>query len=256
MGDRVTLSWPGAGNTRQRPPWACHLMAGLALLGTACQQVEQGYWTKPGMSQTQFNTEYRRDFRECAHQGFGSGTINDTGPESDTIRARHVSGAKSGTNKFNDCMYSHGYDWVTMQPLVGANARGSTVNDAQCPRDQIIIDPYGYPHCASQNTIHPARSIDVPREASLPLGTTEPTTPSAVVSPETMPLREQIPEPAPRKPVDVPPENRTMGAARESGQRRSFDESLCIQHSQASLSNPYETFLRCMEEKGWPTGPR
>ena len=252
MGDRIILSSLGAGKIRQSAIRACSLMAGLALSGTACQQVEQGYWTKPGMSQIQFNTEYRRDFRECARPGFGSGPINDTGPESDTIRARHVSGAKSGTNKFNDCMYSHGYEWITMQPLVRPNAQGSTVYDTQCPKDRIIVDPYGYPHCASQTADQPARSIDVPREASLPLGVTESTKPSAVISPETPPVREQIPEPAPRKPADGASDNRAANTVREERTRRAFDESLCIQHSQASLSSPYETFLRCMEEKGWP----
>ena len=255
MGNRVFLSAPAAGNAAHHAIWACRLMAGLVLLGTGCQHVEQGYWTKPGMSQMQFNAEYRRDFQECAHQGIG-GPVNDTGPESDTIRARHVSAVKSGTNKFNDCMYGHGYEWITMQPLVGPNAHGSTVYDTQCPADRVIVDPYGYPHCASQTTIKPARSIDVPREASLPFGIPEPTTPSPAVSPESVPVREDIPEPAPRKAADVPPENRTTNTVREEAPRRSFDESLCIQHSQASLSSPYETFLRCMEEKGWPIGSR
>lgn len=256
MGDRVIDSSLKAGDTGKAAIWARYLMAGLTLLGGGCQQVEQGYWTKPGMSQTQFNAEYRRDFRDCAQQGFGGSPINDTGPESDMIRARHISRLKTGTNTFNACMSNRGYEWITMQPLVGPNAHGSKVDETQCPKDHMVIDPFGYPHCASQNTIQPARSIDVPREASLPLGVTEPAKPSAVVSPENMPVREQIPEPAPRKPADAVPENQTMNAAREAGARRSFDESLCIQHSQASLSSPYETFLRCMEEKGWPVGPR
>jgi hypothetical protein len=150
-------------------------------------------------------------------------------------------------------MHSHGYEWVTMEPLVGPNAHGSTRYDIQCPQDRVVTDPYGYPHCASQNTIQPARSIDVPREASLPVGIAEPTKPSAVVSPETPPVREPIPEPAPRKPADAASDNRTTNTTRDGGSRRAFDESLCIQYSQASLSSPYETFLRCMEEKGWPT---
>jgi hypothetical protein len=235
---------------------ACHVMASLMVFGTACQQVEQGYWTKGGMSQSQFNAEYRRDFRECAHQGLGAGPINDGAPESDTIRARHLSATKTGANAFNDCMSAHGYEWITMQPLVGPNAHGSTVYDTACPKDRVIVDPYGYPHCATVSQIHPARSIDVPREASLPMRVPQPDSPPAVVSPEKTPLREQIPEPSPRKSADPSSENRTTNAAREAGQRRAFDESLCIQHSQASLSSPYDTFLRCMEDKGWSSGPR
>ena len=260
MADTAILSSPRTLNIN-RALWTVHALAGLMVFGTACQQVEQGYWTKIGMSQSQFNAEYRRDFQDCAHQALGRDSIDDSGPETDTIRARHVSGAKTGTNRFNDCMYGHGYEWVTMQPLVGPNAHGSTVYDTPCPKDRIIVDPYGYPHCASQSAAgQPARSIDVPREASLPVGVPEPTTPATVVLPDKSPAHE-IPEPSPRKsaevlpvkPAEIAPETRTTNPAREGGSRRSFDESLCIQHSQASLSNPYETFLRCMEEKGWPT---
>jgi hypothetical protein len=261
MADTAILSSPRA-LTMKRALAIVHAIAGLMVFGTACQQVEQGYWTKVGMSQSQFNAEYRRDFQECAHQALGREPIDDSGPETDIIRARHVSGAKTGTNRFNDCMHGHGYQWITMQPLVGPNAHGSTVYDTPCPKDRIVVDPYGYPHCASQSVAgQPARSIDVPREASLPVGIPEQTKPSTAVLPDQAPAREQIPEPSPRKPAEAPPakpaeiapETRTMNAAREGGSRRSFDESLCIQHSQASLSNPYETFLRCMEEKGWPT---
>jgi hypothetical protein len=233
----------------------CHVMAVLVIFGTACQQVEQGYWTKTGMSQSQFNAEYRRDFRKCAQQGLQEGPMNDGAPESDTIRARHLSAAKTGTNAFNDCMHAYGYEWIKMQPLVGPNAHGSTVYNIGCREDRVIVDPYGYPHCTSPNQIQPARSIDVPREASLPMRVPEPTHPSALVLPEKN-SRERIPEPSPRKPLETSPDIRTTDAARETAQRRAFDESLCIQHSQASLSNPYETFLRCMEEKGWSSGTR
>lgn len=235
---------------------ACYVMASLMVFGTACQQIEQGYWTKGGMSQSQFNAEYRRDFRTCVQQGLEAGPINDGAPESDTIRARHLSAAKTGTNAFNDCMYAHGYEWITMQPLVGPNAHGSTVYDKGCPEDRVIVDPYGYPHCATPKQIRPARSIDVPREASLPMRAPEPTNSPVIVSPGKTPMRDQIPEPSPKKPREASSETRTTDAGRETGQRRAFDESLCIQLSQASLSNPYETFLRCMEEKGWSSGAR
>ena len=235
---------------------ACHVMASLVVFGAACQQVEQGYWTKAGISQSQFNAEYRRDFRTCAQQGLQKGPISDGAPESDTIRARHLSAAKTGTNAFNDCMYAYGYEWIKMQPLVGPNAHGSTVYDRGCPEDRVVVDPYGYPHCASPNQVQPARSIDVPREASLPMRVPETPHPSGLVLPEKSPSREQIPEPSPKKPREASPEIRTTDAARETAQRRAFDESLCIQYSQASLSSTYETFLRCMEEKGWSSGAR
>jgi hypothetical protein len=233
------------------------MMMSLLLFGTACQQVEQGFWTKRGLSQAQFNTDYHRDFRECTQHGLQQGTLNDGGPETDTIQARHVSTSQTGRSAFNDCMYARGYEWMKMQPLVGSNPHGSTPDHVACSKDQLIVDPYGYPHCLSPKQIRPARSIDVPRdvprEASLPAKGLEPTIAPAAARPEPPRSREAVlTESSSREQPEPAQENRTVNTVRDPAQRRAFDESLCIQHSQASLSNPYETFLRCMEEKGWP----
>jgi hypothetical protein len=231
-------------------------MSVLVIFTTACQHVEQGYWTKQGMSQVQFNAEYRRDFRDCARLGMEQGPINDGAPESDIIRARHVAAVKVGTDAFNECMYARGYEWITMQPLVGPNAHGSTVYKIGCPEDRVIVDPYGYPHCAVPKQTSPPRSIDVPREASLPMrGPAESLGAPLTASPDKSAVGERIPEPSPKRPP-APPADRPTDTARETAQQRSFDESFCIQHSQASLSNPYETFLHCMEDKGWPSGTK
>lgn len=254
MTDRlISPSSPPIVKPRERyTPAYCYVLASMVVFGAGCQQVEQGYWTKQGMSQSRFNAEYHRDFRECAQHGLQQGLINDGAPETDTIRARHVSAAKTGSTAFNECMHSRGYEWVTMHPLVGPNAHGSTGRQGRCPEDRVIVDPYGYPHCATADQAHPARSIDVPREVNLPTRLPEQNIPPTIASPESAPSREKIPEPSPRQQSDMPQQRRSPQAAGEAGQRRAFDESLCIQLSQASLSNPYETFLRCMNEKGWP----
>jgi hypothetical protein len=238
---------------------AYHMMMSAVILCAACQGVEQGYWTKQGVSQAQFTADYRRDFQECVREGMQQGLINDGAPESDTIRARHSSSGRTGSKAYDDCMNARGYRWVKMEPLVGPNAHGSAAYLTPCPEDRIMTDPYGYPHCSTPDQIPPARPVDVPREntlpARVPLDThlspdvSQPIFPTDPVPQETLP-REKSLEPIPKeRPGGA--ENRTTNSSRDAVQRRAFDESLCIQHSQTSLSNPYETFLRCMEEKGW-----
>jgi hypothetical protein len=104
------------------------------------------------------------------------------------------------------------------------------------------VDPYGYPHCATQEQSQRAlTSIDDPRETNLPNNV-----PAATVQSGAVPALERPP---------APQENRTTNPERSTAERRAFDESLCIQFSQKSLSNPYDTYLRCMAEKGWTSSP-
>ena len=239
---------------------AYHVMMSAIILCAACQGVEQGYWTKQGVSQAQFTADYRRDFQACVREGMEHGLINDGAPETDTIRATHPSTGRTGSKAYNDCMYARGYEWIKMEPLVGPNAHGSTAHLARCPEDRVIVDPYGYPHCATPDQIHPARSIDVPRIPASP-ATLPPTTSPPIPSPRTSapsaiaPTNALSPEAVLREGPEAAKTERAPIPDEQSKQRRAFDESLCIQHSQASLSNPYETFLRCMEERGWPPSP-
>src|SRR5690349_10682495 len=85
------------------------ILIAAELLG--CQQVEQGYWTKQGLSQAQFNADYRRDFQECAREGMHGGALADGAPESDTIRTRHLPSKGTGANRFTECMNARGYEW-------------------------------------------------------------------------------------------------------------------------------------------------
>lgn len=227
-------------------PWASMMLSLATLAG--CQNVEQGYWTKQGMSQAQFNTDYRRDFQACAREGMRQGAVADGTPDSDTIRMRHVPSKGTGSSAFTECMNAHGYTWIQMQPLAGPDSHSALTRQAeQCPKERLVVDPFGFPHCAAkEHTQEEARSIDVPQMVpSEDPGTfTRDVRPEAPrdIQPAQPVLSPQPPAPATSAPIADPPVVR----------RRSFDESLCIQLSQASLSNPYETFLRCMEEKGWP----
>ena len=57
----------------------------LALLACAsCQPVEQGFWTKPGMTEPGASPEYRRDSLECAREG-NEQVTEDTAPAGHTI---------------------------------------------------------------------------------------------------------------------------------------------------------------------------
>lgn len=225
------------------------LILSIAAL-TGCQRVEQGYWTKQGVSQEQFNIDYRRDFRECAREGLRQGAPADETPENDTIRMRHLSRHGTGSNKFTECMNARGYEWTTMRPLAGPDSHSTSSPEAEsCPKERLVVDPFGYPHCASEKQKQgDAGSITAPLVS--PSGVPPDVTPD-------VPL-ERPPEAPTSKPALVPdnqtaPSQQAAPAAESSqGRRRAFDESLCIQLSQASLSNPFDTFLRCMEEKGWP----
>jgi len=220
--------------------------AGIALVvaplvWASCQPVEQGFWAKPGMSQSQFSAEYRRDSQECVREGIERVTV-DRAPEGDTILARHLSASETGSNSYNSCMVARGYEWVKMQPLVGPAPHSQAAKQALCPADRVIVDPYGYPHCATPDQSQRARSVDGLRETDLPTSV-----PASTVPTRTVPPPERPP---------VASDNRPPNPARSTAERRAFDESLCIQHSQTSLSNPYDTYLHCMAEKGWPSSPQ
>jgi hypothetical protein len=235
-------------NLNTLSPYGASLILSVAVLA-GCQRVEQGYWTKQGLSQAQFNTDYRRDFRECAREGMRQGAIADGTPESDTIRMRHLPSRETGSNSFTECMNARGYEWVTMQPLAGPDSHSALSRDAEsCPKERLIVDPFGYPHCASEkHSQGEARSINVPRV--LP-----PEIPPDVTRDIPLERSPEVPQsttaPVPEDKM-APPQSAAPTLEPPQIRRRAFDESLCIQLSQASLSSPYDTFLRCMEEKGW-----
>ena len=87
------------------------------LLSTSCQPLEQGYWAKPGLSQTEVSKEYGRDSEACARQGVEQFTLNTT-PEGETIVTRQVSASTRGANLYGQCMVSRGYEWIKLEPLV------------------------------------------------------------------------------------------------------------------------------------------
>ena len=207
-----------------------------ALLAASCQPLEQGYWMKPGLTVTSQDSEYRRDSGECASQSVEQASMNQT-PQGDTILARHPSASDLGSNLYGRCMVSRGYEWVKLQPLVLPSPHQESANQGPCPAERVVTDPFGYPHCASIDpNPHAGADNVLPREG-LPSGNV-PLKPSST-----------------NTQFEAGHDNRTNSGL-PSAERRAFDNSLCIQHSRNSLSSPYGTYLRCMEEKGWPALPR
>ena len=217
------------------------------LVPASCRPLEQGYWTKPGMSDAAQSAEYRQDSEECARQGVEQVAMSRTS-QGDTIVAAPPA-SEFGSIQYRDCMTSRGYEWIKLQPLVPPSPHHETANQAPCPTERIVLDPYGYPHCAigTQSVQDGVRSQNPAPAAST-------VTNGIAVPREPLPQNE-----APRKQSPAMPPSLENGRPHNElppAQRREFDNSLCIQHSQQSLSNPYDTYLRCMEEKGWPPLPR
>jgi hypothetical protein len=223
-----------------------------ALLAASCQPLEQGYWVKPGLTETSQVAEYRRDSLECVSQGVEQVSMAQT-PHGDTIVARHPSASDRGSNVYGQCMVSRGYEWVKLQPLVPPSPHQESANQGPCPTERVVTDPFGYPHCASIDLNRSAGADYVPNEihvaAPQSLATSAPT--DMVLPRESLPSGNVPPK---------PPSTSTQFEAGQNsglppGEGRAFDNSLCIQQSRNSLSSPYGTYLHCMEEKGWPAMP-
>ena len=228
-----------------------------AFLAASCQPLEQGYWMKPGLTQISQDAEYRRDSVECARQGVEQVSTNQT-PRGDTIVARHPSASDLGSNLYGRCMVSRGYEWVKLQLLVPSSPHQESANQGPCPAERVVTDPFGYPHCASIDPNPRAGADNVPHETHV--AAPQPTAPSAptdIILPRESLASGNVPlkPPSTTSQFEAGHDNRTNSGL-PSAARRAFDNSLCIQHSQSSLSYPYSTYLRCMEEKGWPALPR
>jgi hypothetical protein len=227
-----------------------------ALESVSCQPLEQGYWTKPGMSEAPQSAEYQKDSEECARQGVEQVAMNRTF-EGDTIVAK-PSTSDMGSTQYSQCMMSRGYEWVKLQPLVPPSPHRETASNAPCPSERIVLDPFGYPHCAM--------GVPSPRDGTSNLRQdTQRHDSTSVASPTPTAINPpaQGPPQGPVRNGQSPPINPSLGGDKAQpdkefppSARREFDNSICIQHSRESLSSPYDTYLRCMEEKGWPAAPR
>ena len=215
------------------------------LVAASCRPLEQGYWTKPGMSDAAQSAEYRQDSEECARQGVEQVAMSRTS-QGDTIVAAPPA-SEFGSIQYRDCMTSRGYEWIKLQPLVPPSPHHETANQPPCPTERVVLDPYGYPHCAIPSPQDGARSQNSASTAST-------VTNGIAVTTEPLTQNDAPREQSPTMPRSV--ENGRPHSELPPAHRREFDNSLCIQHSQQSLSNPYDTYLRCMEEKGWPALPR
>ena len=238
-------------------PVRCVMASLLAApLAASCQPLEQGYWMKPSLPQTSQDAEYRRDSEECASQGVEQVLMNQT-PRGDTIVARLPSASGLSSNLYGRCMMSRGYEWVKLQPLVPPPPHQETANEGPCPAERVVTDPFGFPHCASMNPDQHAATDHVPHESQA----AAPESPATSLSTDKDPAAESFPSgDVPRQPRSTTQLEGGHDYRTNSGpppaDRRAFDNSLCIQQSQNSLSSPYGTYLHCMEEKGWPALPR
>lgn len=246
----VTLAIPGTPRAR-----IGLLLA--ALLTASCQPLEQGYWMKPGLTETSRDAQYRRDSGECVSQGAEQVSMHQTS-QGDTIVSRHPSASYRGSNIYGRCMASRGYEWVNLQPLVPPSPHQESAILGPCPAERVVTDPFGYPHCASSDPTAPAGADNVPHEAHVagPQSTTT-AAPSDIVSPlEGLPSGNvPLKPPSATHQFEVGHDNQTRSRL-PPAERRALDNSLCIQESRDSLSSPYATYLHCMEEKGWPALPR
>ena len=243
----------------KEPSRAFHaMMASMvaALTAMSCQPLEQGYWTKPGISDASQTAQYRQDSEDCARQGIEQVAMNRTF-EGDTIVAKPSTSA-IGSTQYSQCMMSRGYEWVKLQPLVPPSPHGETARNAPCPSERIVLDPFGYPHCAMgvpsprEGTSNVRQDTQMHDSTSVASPTPIGTNPPAEGPPQGHVPNGQSPPIPPSLAGDKGPPDKEPPP---SG-RREFDNSICIQHSRQSLSSPYDTYLRCMEEKGWPAAPR
>lgn len=112
---------------------AALLLAGVAVLSVSCQLREQGYWTKPGMSQAVTNHLYPADSEQCERIA-----EQDEGRESDTARGV----------RYTKCMYARGYEWVSERPRSHpAKSLRQESPAPPCPGGRIVVDAFGYPRC-------------------------------------------------------------------------------------------------------------
>ena len=108
-----------------------------ALHAASCQPLEQGYWMKPGLTETSQDADYRRDSGECASQGLEQVSMNQT-PGGDTIVARHPSASHLGSNLYGRCMVSRGYEWVKLQPLVPPSPHQESANKDRVRQNESL----------------------------------------------------------------------------------------------------------------------
>ena len=229
----------------------------VALPAASCHPLEQGYWMKPGFTQTLQSAEYRRDSLECASQGVEQVSTNRT-PSGDTIVSRHPSASDLGSNLYARCMVSHGYEWVRLQPLVPPSPHQESANQGPCPAERVVTDPFGYPHCASIDPNPRAGADHVPHESPVAAPESRATSvPTDIVSPGESLSSGKVPlKPlSPTSQSEAGHDNQTNSGT-SPAERRAVDNNLCIEQSRTSLSNPYDTYLHCMAEKGWPALPR
>lgn len=189
---------------------------GLVCCTVSCQSVEQGYWTKPNVSQAVANEQYPDDSRQC-----------------EWLRSQSGSGLseKSKSRLYAKCMESRGYQWIeeAAHSHAAKSATHSATQTQPCPTGRRIIDAYGYDRCVpaggkgSGKTIQPSETVaQVTEETSTTL-------------------------PSTGRPTD-PPEERLEEWIQEDGE--------CREHARSTLSSPYGVYVQCMQDKGWPSGRR
>ncbi len=225
------------------------------LICASCQPVEQGFWAKPGVVGPEATIESDADSRQCARLGAEQATTERVSGDG-TVVAHDPAPSMTGPNAYSQCMRSRGYEWVRLKPLVGPAPHHATTTQAPCPTGRIVVDPFGYPHCAGaaqgQSTFIPDGLPESVSPTHVPAATAQPGSPAPTESPAHDNVQS---DPSPADRTAVPSDIRPSSPELPKNERQAVDQSECIQHSQNSLSNPYDTFRQCMTEKGWPTQP-
>jgi hypothetical protein len=151
---------------RQHFVRGCIVLIGVAVLGASCQSGEQGYWTKPGMSQAVTNQQYPADSEQCERIA-----EQDEGKTSDSVRRL----------RYTKCMYARGYEWVSEQSRSHAAkpARLESPAPLPCPGGRLIVDAFGYPKCVppGQKDRGPDKEVRGSISADSPQRQTQPSVP-------------------------------------------------------------------------------
>jgi hypothetical protein len=107
---------------------------GVMLCSVACQPLEEGYWTKPDVSQSMTNEQYPNDSEHC----------DQVASQNSNVLPAHTKGTL-----YTKCMHGRGYQWIVERPhsRPAISVGDSSIQVLACPTGRVIIDAFGYNKC-------------------------------------------------------------------------------------------------------------
>lgn len=115
------------------------IFVNLMLGSVSCMPQEQGYWTKPNVSQALANDQFPNDSQQC-----------------DALVAQIDAGASEDYRArfFTHCMQARGYQWIVDQPRLHAVQTSGVASPEipLCYTERRILDEFGYYKCVPAGT--------------------------------------------------------------------------------------------------------